>query len=72
MGDFSFPYGTGATSRVFDYARGLQANGARVKVLCVEPGGWGEQLGDTAVCGQYRGVPYSTPTGVRRGHATGG
>ena len=39
VGDFSFPYGTGASSRVFNYARGLQAAGARVKVICVEPTG---------------------------------
>lgn len=57
-GDFSFPYGTGASSRVFNYARGLQAAGARVKVLCVEPGGRGDATLNVAARGEYRGVPF--------------
>jgi glycosyltransferase involved in cell wall biosynthesis len=63
MGEFSFPYGTGASSRVFSYARGLQANGARVKVLCVEPTDLGE--GTAPSRGEYRGVPYEYTYGRR-------
>ena len=58
VGDFAFPYGTGASSRVFNYARGLQAAGARVKVLCVEPGGRGDATLNNAARGDYRGVPF--------------
>jgi glycosyltransferase involved in cell wall biosynthesis len=58
VGDFSFPYGTGASSRVFNYARGLQAAGARVKVICVEPGGRGRDTLNVAARGAYRGVPF--------------
>lgn len=57
VGDFSFPYGTGASSRVFNYARGLQAAGARVKVICVEPTGRVDTL-NVAARGTYRGVPF--------------
>lgn len=57
VGDFSFPYGTGASSRVFNYARGLQAAGARVKVICVEPSGRVDTL-NVAARGTYRGVPF--------------
>jgi glycosyltransferase involved in cell wall biosynthesis len=58
IGDFGFPYGTGASSRVFSYATGLQAAGAHVKVLCVEPSGWAGKYGNTAARGEYRGVVY--------------
>jgi glycosyltransferase involved in cell wall biosynthesis len=57
-GDFGFPYGTGASSRVFNYARGLQAAGARVKVLCVEPSEHAETPLNTDARGTYRGVPF--------------
>ena len=57
VGDFSFPYGTGASSRVFNYARGMQAAGARVKVICVEPSGRVDTL-NAAARGTYRGVPF--------------
>jgi glycosyltransferase involved in cell wall biosynthesis len=57
VGDFSFPYGRGASSRVFNYARGLQAAGARVKVICVEPAGRVDGL-NVAARGAYKGVPF--------------
>jgi glycosyltransferase involved in cell wall biosynthesis len=57
-GDFAFPYGTGASSRVFNYAKGLQAAGARVNVMCVEPGGRGDATLNVAARGEYRGVPF--------------
>jgi len=58
VGDFSFPYGTGASSRVFNYAKGLQAAGARVKVLCVDPGGRGDAKLNVAARGDYQGVSF--------------
>jgi len=58
VGDFGFPYGTGASSRVFNYAKGLQAAGARVKVLCVEPSGRRDATLNVATRGEYRGVPF--------------
>jgi glycosyltransferase involved in cell wall biosynthesis len=57
-GDFNFPYGTGASSRVFNYAKGLQAAGALVNVMCVEPGGRGDATLNIAARGEYRGVPF--------------
>lgn len=57
VGDFSFPYGRGASSRVFNYARGLQAAGARVKVICVEPAGRVDGL-NVVARGAYKGVPF--------------
>lgn len=61
MGDlFAFPNftGSGATTRVHAYARGMQANGARVKVLCVEPTERGEAKVNTQVKGVVDGVEF--------------
>ena len=58
MGEFSFPEGTGASSRVLNYAKGLRANGALVKVLCVEPIGSEGGSGAQAARGEYKGIPY--------------
>ena len=63
IGDFAFPYGTGAASRVYGYARGLIGAGARVKVLCVEPS-W--NIGSTlnaAASGNYRGIEFEYSCG---------
>lgn len=56
--DFGFPQGSGGSSRAFNYARGLQTAGARVKVLCVEPVGPSSATLNDAVRGDYRGVPF--------------
>jgi len=58
MVDFGFPHGSGGSSRAFSYARGLQAAGARVKVICVEPSGQGSVTLNKAARGDYRGVPF--------------
>jgi len=58
VGDLGFPYGGGASSRVFNYAKGIQSAGATVKVLCVEPS---ESRGtplNTAATGTYDGVDF--------------
>jgi glycosyltransferase involved in cell wall biosynthesis len=57
VADVGFPYGAGASSRVFNYARGLQTAGARVKVICVEPS-WGASTLNVAARGDYEGVPF--------------
>ena len=61
VGDlFGFPNfaGSGATTRVQAYARGLLANGARVKVLCVEPTERGVATVNTQVKGVVDGVEF--------------
>ncbi len=56
--DFGFPHGSGGSSRAVNYARGLQAAGARVKVICVEPSGQGSVTLNAAARGVYGGVPF--------------
>ena len=57
MGDrFGFPYGTGASSRVAAYAKGLQAAGALVHVLCVEPSEDAARPLNERTHGSYGGV----------------
>lgn len=60
MGDrFGFPHGTGASSRVTAYAKGLQAAGARVHVLCVEPSEDAARPLNQRTHGSYDGVEFS-------------
>jgi glycosyltransferase involved in cell wall biosynthesis len=56
---FGFPYGSGASSRVHAYAKGLLANGARVIVLCVEASGSRAEPLNTAAAGTYDGVDFA-------------
>jgi glycosyltransferase involved in cell wall biosynthesis len=63
MVDFGFPYGTGGSSRAFNYARGLQSAGARVKVACVEPSEGRNRQCNKEVRGSYRGVPFEYTCG---------
>ena len=58
LSDFAFPYGTGAASRVYGYARGLLGAGARVKVLCVEPSWNTSSTLNTAPSVVYRGIEF--------------
>jgi len=60
--DVGFPHGTGASSRIFNYARGMQAAGARVRVLSVESPSSASSL-NTVVRGEYRGVPFEYTSG---------
>ncbi len=57
---FGFPHfsGSGATTRVRAYARGLHAQGARVKVLCLEPSEDAARPVNTAVRGTFEGVEF--------------
>lgn len=60
MGDrFGFPFGTGASSRVAAYAKGLQAAGARVHVLCVEPSDDEAAPLNRVAHGRYEGVEFT-------------
>lgn len=63
---FSFPHftGSGATTRVHSYARGLQANGARVKVICVEATESREAPVNTAVKGTFEGIDFEYTYGA--------
>ena len=56
--EFGFPYGSGASSRVYAYAKGLQANGARVRVLCLEPSDAAGAPVNTQARGTYRGIEF--------------
>ena len=59
MGDrFGFPFGTGASSRVAAYAAGLQAAGASVKVLCVEPSEDADDAVNLVTKGRHDGVAF--------------
>ena len=59
MGDqFGFPYGTGASTRAYGYATALHQNGARVKVLCVEPSESPEEPLNTQAKGVYAGIEF--------------
>lgn len=57
--DFGFPFGSGATSRAYSYAQGLRDNGARVKVLCVEPSDSRDTEPPRPPRGEYRGIDYA-------------
>jgi len=63
---FSFPDGTGATSRVIAFAKGLMHHGAKVNVLCPKPteskhtGNRNLQLK-----GVYEGIPFEYTCGQR-------
>lgn len=56
---FGFPYGSGASSRVHAYAKGLLAAGARVTVLCVEPTEVDDESLNRAAAGTYDGVDFA-------------
>lgn len=74
VGDlFGFPNftGSGATTRVNAYARGIHANGARVKVLCVEPTERGEAKVNTQVKGVVDGVEFEYTYGLTARPAPG-
>lgn len=55
---FGYPYGSGASSRVHAYAKGLLAAGARVTVLCVEPSEIAGDEVNAAAAGTYDGVGF--------------
>ena len=63
---FSYPLftGSGATTRVHAYARGLTANGARVKVLCVEATESRDDPVNTEVRGTFEGVDFEYTYGA--------
>jgi len=63
---FSFPDGTGATSRVVDIARGFLSNGATVNVVCPKPTE-NTQTGDRNkyLYGEYEGIEYEYTAGCR-------
>jgi glycosyltransferase involved in cell wall biosynthesis len=60
VGDsFGFPHGTGATARVHAYAKGLQANGATVRVLCFKTSERNPNAAlNTQPRGVYDGIPF--------------
>ena len=65
---FSFPYGQGAASRVFMYAKALQHAGADVRVVSLlhpqgDPGAAAEP-----VAGVHDGIPYEYAWGTRERH----
>jgi len=61
--DFGFPYGAGASSRVFNYAKGLLMAGADVKVLLAGVGDSADPGHNTMTRGEYRGVPFEYTNG---------
>lgn len=63
---FGFPHfsGSGATTRVRAYARGLHAQGAQVKVICLEPSEDESQPVNTAVKGMFEGVEFEYTYGL--------
>ncbi len=63
---FSFPDGTGATSRVLAFAKGLIRNGAQVNVLCPKPTE-NQHTGNRnlQLKGVYEGIPFEYTCGQR-------
>lgn len=61
---FGFPNGYGASSRICNYALGLSALGAKVRVLCLKAS---ELPGNNSLnheaSGEYHGVPFQYTTG---------
>lgn len=70
---FGFPHfsGSGATTRVRAYARGLHAHGARVKVLCLEPSEDLRRMVNTQVSGVVDGVEFEYTYGATARPAPG-
>lgn len=63
---FSFPDGTGATTRVMAFAKGLMSHGATVHVFCLKPTESRVHGGTTSlVTGVYEGIPYEYTCGRR-------
>lgn len=62
---FGFPHGMGATARVHSYAKGLQAEGVVVHVVCLQPT---EPPGtvplNTRTEGTYEGITFTYPGGL--------
>ena len=62
---FGFPYGQGATGRVYGYAKALQHAGADVSVISLALPSRGEEAGDAPLSGVYDGIPYEYACGTR-------
>lgn len=72
VGDaFGFPNGYGATARVLAYAKGLQANGANVRVICLKAFERPEDGAlNTEPRGVYDGIPFEYACGTTTRGAT--
>ena len=62
---FSFPYGQGAASRVYMYAKALRHAGAQPLVVSLLSPQRGEGLDGAPVRGVYDGIPYEYACGTR-------
>jgi glycosyltransferase involved in cell wall biosynthesis len=62
---FGFPYGQGASSRAYMYAKALQHAGAEVRVVSLLVPSRGEEAEDEPVSGVYDGIAYEYACGTR-------
>lgn len=62
---FGFPYGQGAASRVYMYAKALQHAGAQVRVVTLIAPSRDDEAGGEPASGVYDGIPYEYACGTR-------
>ena len=62
---FGFPYGQGAASRAYWYAKALQSSGAAVKVVSLLLPSQGREGSGEPACGTYDGIEYEYACGTR-------
>jgi len=62
---FGFPYGQGAASRAYMYAKALQHAGAEVRVVSLVKPSLGDDEEGEAVSGVYEGIPHEYACGTR-------
>jgi glycosyltransferase involved in cell wall biosynthesis len=62
---FGFPYGQGATGRVYGYARALRHAGAEVSVISLAVPTRDDEVSDAPLSGVYEGIPYEYACGTR-------
>jgi glycosyltransferase involved in cell wall biosynthesis len=62
---FGFPYGQGAASRAYWYAKALQSAGAKVRVVTLLKPREGSEESTEPACGTYEGIEYEYACGTR-------